>query len=242
MSQRPRAVSVQPVRSVALLLADARPSPVAYGLERAVDDARGVEGLAAFMDARLRLVARADAAISVAARRAAAGAHAELARLDEEHAARCPDRLVRETARRLGAQLLRAAATTWPCAVIEDYRATSCTTPRPVALGVVGAAAGIDDREIAAIALHDDVAAVASAAPELLGADPAAAARWAAALAPQIDAVARAIVADERPLCEQPPPPRSASSSPQRSKPSGRRASSRAERVDPVAPATPAHV
>ena len=72
--------------------------------------------------------------------------------------------------------------------MIEDYRATSCTTPRPVALGVVGAAAGIDDHEVATIALYDDAATVSSAALKLLGLDPAEAARWVAELAPQIDA------------------------------------------------------
>lgn len=196
--------------AVALLLADSR-FPAggcahSLGLEQAVSKGLDAGGVAAFMGARLRLVARADASLSVAARRAAAGGGAELARLDEEHAARCPSPVLRETARRLGAQLLRSAATAWPCAVIEDYRATSRTTPRPVALGVVGAAAAIDDHEVATVALYDDAATVFSAALELLGLDPAEAARWVAELAPQVDAVAHAIVADERPIFDQPPP------------------------------------
>ena len=196
---------------IALLLADSRFPAGGYahslGLEQAVSDGLGVDGVAPFMAARLRLVARADAALSVAARRAAAaGDDAGLGALDDEHAARCPNPVLRDVARRLGAQLLRSAATAWPCPTIENYRATSCTTPRPVALGVVGAAAGIDDTEVATIALYDDAATVSSAALKLLGLDPAEAARWVAELGPQIDAVARAVVADKRPIAQQPPP------------------------------------
>jgi urease accessory protein len=79
-------------------------------------------------------------------------------------------------------------------------------TPRPVALGVVGAAAGIDDRAVATIALYDDAAAVASVALELLNVAAAEAANWLAELAPQIETVALAVVADERRVFEQPPP------------------------------------
>jgi len=205
--------------AVAMLLADSRFPAGGYahslGLEQAVGDGLGVDDVAGFIDARLRLVARADASLSVAARRSAAGsAHAgldracaaALAALDAEHAARCPSPVLREIARRLGAQLLRSAATAWPSPLIDGYRAASAATPRPVALGVVGAAAGLDDRAVATVALYDDAATVASAALKLLGLDPAESARWVAELAPEIDAAARAIGADERPLCEQEPP------------------------------------
>ena len=197
--------------AVALLLADSRFPAGGYahslGLEQAVSDGLGVGDVAAFMDARLRLVARADASLSVAARRAAAADDGELlAEIDGEHAARCPSPVLREVARRLGSHLLRSAATAWPGATIDGYRANSPTTPRPVALGVVGAAAGLDDLEAATIALYDDVATVASAALKLLGLDPAESARWVAELGPEIDAAARAITADNRPLGEQAPP------------------------------------
>jgi urease accessory protein len=102
--------------------------------------------------------------------------------------------VLRTTARRLGAQLLRSAAPAWPCPTIDRYRALSASTPRPVALGVVGAAAGLDDTEVATIALYDDAATVSSAALKLLGLDPAEAARWVADLGLEIDAVARTVV------------------------------------------------
>jgi len=197
--------------AVAMLLADSRFPAGGYahslGLEQAVSDGLGVRGVADFMGARMRLVARADAALSVAARRAAqAGDDDALLLLDDEHAARCPSPVLRDIGRRLGSQLLRSAATSWPCPTIERYRALSATTPRAVALGVVGAAAGIDDAEVATIALYDDAATVSSAALKLLGLDPAEAARWVAELAPEIDVVARAVACDRRPISEQPPP------------------------------------
>ncbi|MDP1847652.1 MAG: urease accessory UreF family protein, partial [Solirubrobacteraceae bacterium] len=159
-----------------LLLADSRFPAGSYahslGLEQAVAEGLDVEGVAPFMAARLRLVAQPDAALSVAARRAAAAAsaagpsaadrgagqpeladpdaaRAALAYLDAEHAARCPSPVLRDIARRLGSQLLRSAATAWPCETIDRYRSGSQTTPRPVALGVVGAVAGLSDRDVA---------------------------------------------------------------------------------------------
>ena len=198
--------------AVALLLSDSRFPAGGYahslGLEQAVSDGLGVDDVAGFIDARLRLVARADAGLSVAARRAAAAAApiSTLAELDAEHAARCPSPVLREIARRLGAQLLRSAATAWPSPLIDGYRAASTATPRPIALGVVGAAAGLDDRAVATVALYDDAATVASAALKLLGLDPADSARWVAELTGEIDAAARAISGDERPVGEQEPP------------------------------------
>ena len=197
--------------AVAMLLADSRFPAGGYahslGLEQAVSDGLDVDGVPAFMDARLRLVARADAALSVAALRAALAQDDDaLNELDAEHAARCPSPVLRTIARRLGSQLLRSAATAWPSPTIDRYRTASATTPRPVALGVVGAAAGLTAQEVATIALYDDAATVSSAALKLLGLDPADAARWVAELAPEIDAAARAISADARPVADLQPP------------------------------------
>jgi urease accessory protein len=129
-----------------------------------------------------------------------------LADLDAEHAARCPSPVLRDIARRLGSQLLRSAATAWPSETIARYRAASTTTPRPVALGVVGAAAGLSDLEVAMVALYDDAATVACAALKLLGLDPAQTARWLAELAPRIGEMAGQVAEDARPVAQQPPP------------------------------------
>ena len=197
------------MRAGAMLLADSRFPAGSYahslGLEQAVADGLGPAGVEAFIAARLALVARPDAALSVAALRAARDP-AALAELDDEHAARCPSPVLRDVARRLGSQLLRSAATAWPDPAIDAYRAASQTTPRPVALGVVGAAARLDEVELATVALYDDAATVASAALKLLGLDPAQTARWLARLAPEIELTARELAADERPVAAQPPP------------------------------------
>jgi urease accessory protein len=198
---------------LALLLADSRFPSGSYahslGLEQAVAD--GLTDVPAFIRARLRLVAEADARFAVEARRAAGGGRAgawgdaapgerALARLDAEWAARTPSPALREAARRLGAQLLRSAATVWPGGAIAAYRAASRDTPRPVALGVVAGGAGVSEEDTALLALYDDAATVASAALKLLPLDPAVTARWLAELAPSLRQAAARVAADRGPL------------------------------------------
>jgi urease accessory protein len=189
-----------------MLLADSRFPAGGYahslGLEAAVVGGLQAEEVPAFAAARLRLVGEADARVAVAARRSSE----RLDELDEEWAARCPSPVVRAASRRLGAQLLRSAAVVWDDPAIAAYRARSATTPRPVALGVVGAAAGLDDEVVARLSLYDDAATVTSAALKLLPLDPALAARWLAELAPDIATAARRAAADRRPVAAQPPP------------------------------------
>ena len=197
---------------VSMLLADQRFPAGTYahslGLEQAVAEGLALDGVDAFIAARLELIARPEAGLTVAARRAARAASgpARLAELDLEHAARCPSPVLRESTRRLGAQLLRSAAAAWQAGPIAGYRSASRATPRPVALGVVAAAAGLGDAEVAAVALYDDAATVASAALKLLGLDPAQTSRWLVELAPAIAAAAEEVAADRRPLARQPAP------------------------------------
>jgi urease accessory protein len=96
--------------------------------------------------------------------------------------------------------LLRSAAVVWPGNPIAGYRTASRLTPRPLALGVVAAAARVSDEETALLALYDDAATVASAALKLLPLDPAVTARWLAELAPEMAASARAIAAVDGPF------------------------------------------
>jgi urease accessory protein len=169
-----------------------------------------------FVRARQRHVAAADARVAVAARRAADSDRgsspvadrraAALAALDAEWEARCPSPELRAAARRLGSQLLRSAATVWSDDRIAAYREASSATPRPVALGVVGAVAGLDDDAVALLSLYDDAATVTSAALKLLPLDPAVTARWLAELAPEMERAAGAAAADRRPVAEQPAP------------------------------------
>jgi urease accessory protein len=194
-----------------MLLADGRFPAGTYahslGLEQAVSDGLEAGGVPAFMGARLRLVAEPEARVAVAARRAAsAGGAPGAVAVEDEWAARCPSPVLRESARRLGAGLLRSAALALPSALIDAYRATSSATPRTVALGVVAGAWDLGDEELARIALYDDAATVASAALKLLALDPAQASGWVAALAGPIADAACAVAADARPIAEQPGP------------------------------------
>lgn len=202
------------VGALGMLLADGRFPAGSYahslGLEQAVGDGLQGSQVAGFIAARLRLVAEPEARLAVAARRAAlrdgvVGARA----VEEECCARCPNPVLRESARRLGGALLRSASAVWPPpdgALIESYRAASRCTPRPVALGVIAAAIGLDETALAVVALYDDAATVASAALKLLPLDPPHANRWVAEQAAWIERAARAVAADDRPLGEQPAP------------------------------------
>jgi urease accessory protein len=194
-----------------MLLADGRFPTGSYahslGLEQAVADGLRAEGVARFVAARRRLVAEPEARIAVAASRAcqADGAAGVLA-VEAEWSARCPSPILRVAARRMGAGLLRSAAIAAPSALIDDYRAVSVATPRPVALGVVAAAWEVGDEQLAELALYDDAATVASAALKLLPLDPAVASSWVAAQAGEIERAARIVAADRRALAGQPAP------------------------------------
>lgn len=195
-----------------MLLGDGRFPAGSYahslGLEQAVSDGLSVEGVRGFMAARLRLVAEPEARVGVAARRGVCldGVSGALA-VDAEFCARCPSPVLRESSRRLGGALLRSAGVVWPSAsVLQKYRTASMTTPRPVALGVVAAVIGVGEAELAAVALYDDAATVASAALKLLPLDPASASGWVAELAPWISEAARVVALDDRPLAAQPAP------------------------------------
>jgi urease accessory protein len=171
---------------LALLLADSRFPSGSYahslGLEQAVAD--GLTDVPAFIRARQRLAAEADARFAVEARRGNV--------LEREWCARTPSAVLRDAARRLGSQLLRSAAKIWDVPVTR--------LPRPLALGVVAAAAGVSEEDTALLALYDDAATVASAALKLLPLDPAVTARWLAELAPAMSRAARAIAAADGPL------------------------------------------
>jgi urease accessory protein len=181
-----------------LLLTDARFPAGGYahsgGLEAAVEDGLGVEGVAGFLAGRIRGVAGPDAVLAVAAWRAA-DVDALLA-LDSEAAARCPSPPLRTVSSRLGSQLLRTAATVWPGEpLLASYREASASTPRPVAFGAVARAAGLDDLETARAYLYEDAASVTTAAVRLLPVDGATAARWLLDAEPELERAARAAAA-----------------------------------------------
>jgi urease accessory protein len=183
-------------RTSLLLLTDGRFPAGTYahsgGLEAAVEDGLEVAALPAYLDGRLRNVAFAEACLAVAAARAARRGDLDaLIGLDLEAQARCAGPALRAAARRLGAQLLRSAAVVWPAArVIDDYRRASDITPRPVAFGVVAAAADLDDRALAHASLYEDATTVLAAAVRLLPVDAATTAGWLIEMSPLLEELA----------------------------------------------------
>ncbi len=176
-----------------LLLTDSRFPAGGYahsgGLEAAVEDGLAVDGVPGFLTGRLLGVAGPEAHLAAAAARAES--LDELLRLDLEAAARCPSPPLRTAATRLGAQLLRTAATVWPDDPrIGRYRAASSTTPRPVAFGLVAAVAGLDAYEAAFAYLYEDASSITTAAVRLLPVDGAAAARMLVEAEPEIEQLA----------------------------------------------------
>lgn len=186
-----------------MLLADGRFPSGSYahsgGLEAAVHDGLTLGDVPGFMAARLATVGRCEAAIAVAARRAAGRDEVDtLLCLDDEAQARCSAPPLREAASRLGSQLLRTAVTVWSrSTILPRYRSASESSPRPVCFGVVACAAGLPDEPAAAALLYDDAAAVTSAAVKLFPVDPALAARWLREAGATIDTLAREVSSRE---------------------------------------------
>lgn len=156
------------------------------GLEEAVAAGRvnGTEDLAAYLRGRLATSGRVDAALAVAAWR-----HVPDGRqVDAEAAARCPSPAQRAASRAQGRGVLRAGRRMWPHPDLDTLAADLPAGPMwPVALGYVGAAAGLTPGEVAAAAVHAAVTGPAWAATRLFGADPFAVARCLAELIPAIE-------------------------------------------------------
>ena len=180
----------------ALLLADGRTPSGAHahsaGLEAAVNDGLRPTDVPSFLDARLRTVAFSEAALTAAAVRAGADCDALLA-LDAEAVERTPSAQLRAAATTLGRAILRTGAQLYPEATpITSYKARSRATPRPVAFGVVAAAAGLTAADAALVALYDDAATVAAAAIKLLPIDAGVATGWIAQRAAELAMLAQA--------------------------------------------------
>jgi urease accessory protein len=164
------------------------------GVESAVVDGRIVDeaDLEAYLLGRLHTTAWVEASLAAAT-------------LDAEAEARVPVPALRASSRRLGRQLVRAADRCWPSAVLAGVRPDGLH--QPVALGLVGVAAGIDPAEVAALAVHHALSTPAQAAVRLLGLDPYAVVAMTAGLAPQASVViARAVAAAAGPLVDLPAP------------------------------------
>jgi urease accessory protein len=110
--------------------------------------------------------------------------------LDEAADARTPSPALREIARRLGRQLLRAARATWPHPELDHLaRTRPHGFHQPVVLGLTARAAHLSAADAARAAAYDSVSGPATAAVRLLSLDPFDATAVLARLADDIDQV-----------------------------------------------------
>ncbi|MFH9233472.1 urease accessory protein UreF [Streptomyces globisporus] len=184
-------------RAGLLILADGRFPAGGHahsgGAEPAVAAGRitDVGTLAEFCRGRLHTAGLVAAALAAAA----ATGHDPLA-LDRAADARTPVAALRNTARKLGRQMMRAARATWPSAELD---ALAAALPRgahqPVVLGVAARSAGLDPLDAAYAAVYESVSGPATATVRLLSLDPFDASAVLARLAPELDRVAAAATA-----------------------------------------------
>lgn len=188
-----------------LLLADGRFPAGGHvhsgGAEAALLDGRldGPDSLAAYAVGRLHTTGLIDAALTAAVvvhladdcEPRGCGPGRALRLLDAEADARLAMAPLRESSRRLGRQLTRAAAGCWPGPVVEAATAVHPDGPhQAVALGAVAHAAGIGAVDAARLSLHHALTTPLQAALRLGGLDPYAVAALAASLAPVVAEVA----------------------------------------------------
>jgi len=144
------------------------------GVEAAVSigDVVDVASLERYLHGRLATTGRVDAAFAAHTCARADDLDVIAGELDEEYSARVLSPYLRATSRRLGRQLLRAAARIWPSDGVDAVSATPGGSHQPIALGAVVAAAGGSPADAAALVFHHLGAAVTSGAVRLLGLDP----------------------------------------------------------------------
>ena len=179
-------------RAALLVLADGRFPAGGHahsgGAEPAVTAGRikDAAGLEAFCRGRLHTAGLVAAGLA-----AAAAAGTDPLALDDAADARTPVPALRQVARRLGRQMMRAARATWPS---SDLDALAAARPRgahqPVVLGLAARSAGLEPLDAAYAVAYENVSGPATAAVRLLSLDPFDATAVLARLAADLDLVA----------------------------------------------------
>lgn len=202
----------------ALLLADARLPTGAHahsaGLEPALEAGLSPDRVPAYIEARLRTVALVEASAAVLTLRVAQTDPTAIVRVQDELLARMPTAPSRHASELLGRGLARLATRLWgEHPAVRGLDDLGSPPLRPTAFGVVAAAVGLREDQVARASLYDDVQTVTAAALKLLPVDPTDATAWLLASAPVleaavVDAVAvgddpRALPSPAAPLVEQ---------------------------------------
>ncbi|MCU1538162.1 MAG: Urease accessory protein UreF-like protein [Humibacillus sp.] len=183
---------------VLAMLADARLPTGSHahsaGLEPAVlagltDGGRRLEDVPAYAATRLTTVTATEAGAAVVARHLWLAGLRDLRDLEDAWCARTPSPAIRASSRALGRGYLRLATGLWPDTLDGAFGRTAAP-PRPIALGVVAAVAGLPALALARLVGYDDVQSIVSAALKLVPLDPARGMRWVLDLHPAIEAMA----------------------------------------------------
>ncbi|TFD57503.1 urease accessory protein [Cryobacterium sp. Hh7] len=180
-----------------MLLADAR-LPVgghvhSAGLEPALAAGMHPRLVRGYILGRARSVTLVEAGTAVVARHVARQSNpdgrpgadlttelgANLARIDRAWAARTPSRAVREVSRSLARGYLRLATRLWPGEpAIEACVEAPAPFSRPVLVGVIAAAAGLDALSLVRLVAYDDAQTIAAATLKLEPLDPVVPPSW----------------------------------------------------------------
>jgi urease accessory protein len=180
----------------AMLLADGRLPVGAHtqssGLEPALLGGLDPRDAPELIATRLRTVVLVDAATAVVAR------HRTLAGLSLDDvqlawAARNPSEVTRAASIAVGRGQRRLAQRLWPGTATASALATMPAPARPVAVGAMAAAAGLDAARTARLVAYDDVQSLCAAALKLCPLDPVETTEWLLHAGPDIEVVVGAV-------------------------------------------------
>lgn len=164
-----------------MTLADARLPTGAHtqsaGLEPAIRAGLPPAEIPAYLVARLRTVARVEAAVAVVGRHVALTG-GDLGEVRDAWAARTPSPAQRGASEQLGRGYLRLLRRLWPESDLGAALAVLGRPPRPVVVGAVAALAGLDPARTVRLVGHDEAQTVASATLKLAPIDPVLATSW----------------------------------------------------------------
>ncbi len=187
------ALPISPTTLV-MMLADAR-LPVgghvhSAGLEPALAAGMPAARVRDYLLGRAETVALVEAGTAVAARHAASAGHVDesLGHVEAAWAARTPSAVLREVSRSLGRGYSRLAGALWPSSpAVHECVVSAVPFSRPVVLGAIAAAAGVDPESLVRLVVYDDAQTVAAALLKLDPIDPAIPAAWVLAACASVD-------------------------------------------------------
>lgn len=174
--------SAQPASvTVGMLLADARLPTGGHahsaGVEPALLGGMAASDVPALIRGRAVTTSLVEAGTAVVARhRFAAGK--DVAPVVGAWAARTPSDALRDASRLLGRGYLRLAGHVWAGHPAIARCGELAAPPRPVVLGAIACAAGLDAEDLARLAIYDDAQSAAAALLKLEPADPAVPIVW----------------------------------------------------------------